>query len=176
MNNEVEIWKDIPNYEGLYQCSNFGNVKSVDRFIKRNGFDVFLKGVKLKPNGDGRYLHVILYKKNKSFTGRIHVLVSMTFLGHNSLKRNIVINHINGNKFDNNLFNLEIVSQRENVSKAKNKENTLSKYIGVTFDKHKNGWKSQIRINNKSIHLGLFKNEYDANLAYQKKLKELSNE
>lgn len=175
MSNEVEIWKDIPGYEGLYQCSNFGMVKSIDRITKRKGFNVFLKGNTLKPGTDGKYLHVSLYKDKKQISLRNHVLVAITFLNHNMFNRNLVVNHINENKFDNNLLNLEIISQRENVSKAKNKKNTLSKYTGVTFDKRKNKWKSQIRIQNKSIHIGMFNCEYEAHLAYQNKLKSIEN-
>lgn len=78
----MEIFKDVPNYEGIYKVSNFGNVKSVSRTIKNNkGFylskEIILKSAKSKNN----YYSVVLRKENVSKTYRVHVLVAMAFFG-----------------------------------------------------------------------------------------------
>ncbi|WP_366942568.1 NUMOD4 domain-containing protein [uncultured Thomasclavelia sp.] len=65
-----EIWKDVPNYEGLYQVSNLGNVRSLDRYVFRSdGIKHFCKGRKLIPskNKDG-YLQIKLCKNSKDKT------------------------------------------------------------------------------------------------------------
>ena len=60
-----EIWKDIKGYEGMYQVSDCGNVRSVDRFIFKKGVKQFLKGKILKPSIVNQYFSVILSKNNK---------------------------------------------------------------------------------------------------------------
>jgi hypothetical protein len=156
-----EIWKDIPNYEGLYQVSNLGRVKSVKENNNR------LK----KPNSSGRgYFSVILYKNNKHKTFLVHRLVAFAFLNYKHTP-GFVVDHINNNPLDNRLENLQVITIRENSSK--DRKNCSSKYTGVCFDKRDKLYNSSIRINGKKMHLGCFKNEYDAHLAYQKKLKEI---
>lgn len=170
----MEIWKDIPDYEGLYQVSNLGNVKSLSRIILRHGKYPFLSKELILKAGIYKtgYRYVILQNKRnmKSFT--IHCLVAKAFLNHKpDGTRKIVIDHINNIKWDNRLENLQLITHRQNTSK--DKKNTSSKYTGVSFDKEKNKWKSCININKKLKHLGYFKNEYDAHLEYQKALSEL---
>ena len=100
-----EIFKDIKGFEGLYQISNFGNVKS----LKRN--------IILKPSSNGKgYLHIILYKNCKSKVGRIHRLVAQAFIPNPENKPQI--NHIDGNKSNNNVNNLEWVTNSENQKHA----------------------------------------------------------
>jgi hypothetical protein len=171
---QEEIWKDIPGYIGLYQVSNLGNVKSLPK--------EWITGVKTIKNHNGKILKVntnnIGYYQvgmsngiNKK-TYRIHQLVAMAFLGHtpNGSKK-IVVDHINANKLDNRVENLQVISQRENCSK--DKKNKASKYTGVCWSKNDKKWKSAIRINGKILHLGYFKCETSAHLAYQNKLKQI---
>ena len=66
---------------------------------------------------------------------------------------------------------MQVITQRENSSK--DKKGGSSKYVGVTFNKLNNTWKSQINIDGKIKYLGDFKNEIDASKAYQNKLKEI---
>lgn len=165
-----EIWKDIPEYEGFYQVSNLGRVKSVKRKIKiRAGVYVTLKELFLKPSVDGGgYYQVILNKKSKRKTIKVHKLVSMAFLNHKPCGYKLVVNHIDFNKLNNRLDNLEIVTQRENANLKHIK--STSKYVGVCWNKFRNKWVSYIKINGKLKYLGLFKCELQAHQAYQKAL------
>ena len=85
----------------------------------------------------------------------------------------LVINHINFDKKDNKVSNLEIVTNRENSNRKHLK--STSKYTGVSFEKDRNKWVAQIKINGKRVLLGRFSNEIDASNAYQSKLKEIIN-
>lgn len=166
-----EIWKDIPSYEGLYQVSNLGNIKSLSRkfFTTNNGY-VITKEKKLKKQNDRKgYEYVNLYKDKKMKSLKVHRLVLLSFVGFSEL----TIDHINGIKSDNRLENLEYVSQRENNIRHVLKNNKQSKFLGVT--KHKNKWRSIISVNKKNVHLGLFNCEFKAHIAYNKYLKTLTN-
>lgn len=158
----MEIWKDIIGYEGLYQISSFGNVKS----FKNNKIRFLKPGMA----GNG-YLTVALSKLNKAKTFTIHQLVAINFLNHLPQKYVLIVNHKDLNKLNNNVNNLEIITARENLNQKHLKSS--SKYTGVCWDKHANKWRSFIRIENKLIGLGSFDNELDASNAYQKKLNEI---
>ena len=158
-----EEFIDVPGYEGLYQVSNLGNLKSL-KFGKQ-------KILKLVANSNGYYENGLL-KNNKNNRGKIHQLVAMAFLGHKpDGTHKLVVDHINDNKLDNRVENLQIVTQRFNC--RKNQIGYSSKYKGVGWNKTYNKWRSRIMINKKEIHLGYFENELEAHLAYQNKLKEI---
>ena len=166
-----EIWKDIIGFESCYQVSNKGRVKSLYRKITSiKGRSYMLKERILKPstNGNG-YKKFTL--KNKGLTKYVysHKLVAMAFLSHKPCGYKLVVNHIDHNILNNNVENLELVTQRENTSRRC--VNYTSKYTGVNWNKSKMKWRSKIWINNKSIELGFYENEFSAHLAYQKKLK-----
>ncbi len=175
MENNIEIWKDIPYYEGYYQVSNLGNVRSLNRVIKgKGGCDKIKKGkIKKQTLGKNGYLHTRLCKNGKSRLFDIHKLVGMTFLGHIPDGNNVIIDHKKeGDRLDNRLENLQIITTRENISKSRLFSNKkTSKYTGVCLDRKK--WKAAITINKKRLHLGLFDDEYEAHMAYQNKLKEI---
>ena len=160
----IEEWKDILGYEGLYKVSNLGNIKSL-KFQKE-------KVLKLQTNTKG-YFIVNLYKNKKMKSHQIHQLVAIAFLNHVLCKMELVINHINFDKKDNKVSNLEIVTNRENSNRKHLK--STSKYTGVSFEKDRNKWVAQIKINGKRVLLGRFSNEIDASNAYQSKLKEIIN-
>jgi hypothetical protein len=158
-----EIWKDIPEYEGLYQVSNLGRVKSL----------MFNKEKILKQANTNGYLQVRLCK-NKIKKFLVHQLVSMAFLNHKPCGFNLVIDHINDNPSDNRVENLQIVTNRYNTCKTQGKYS--SQYKGVWWSKDKQKWRAGILINKKPKFLGYFTDEKEAHLAYQNALKKIENE
>lgn len=139
----MEIWKDIDGYEGAYQISNIGNVRSVSRIIKRSNGRMFtVEGRTLKQYTDNcGYKYVCLpdYNlKRKSRNFRVHRLVANAFIPNPSDKPQI--NHKDGIKNNNDVLNLEWCTNGENQKHAfKNglnhhrriagKDNKLSKAI-----------------------------------------------
>ena len=154
----MEVYKKIKDYELLYLVSNFGNVKS----IKTQKI--------LKPSIDKKgYLRVYLSKKSIQKTIRIHILVAQSFLNHkNDGSLNLVVDHKDNNKLNNNSDNIQIITNRHNSSK--DKQNKTSIYTGVSFDKSRNKWSAEIRLGKTRKKLGRFVNEIDAHNAYQKEL------
>ena len=168
---ETEIWKVIPNYE-KYEVSNFGNVKSLSRDVKnrwnvRIVKETLMKSI-LRPDG---YYSINLRKNGCPKSFLIHQLVAICFLNHKPNRLELVINHKDFNKQNNNINNLEIITQRENTNLKHLKSS--SKYTGVTWNKKSNKWQSQIIINGKCKYLGLFLNENDASKKYLEELKNL---
>lgn len=114
----IEIYKDIPGFEGMYQVSNYGNVKSLKRAITRSdGFIQHLKerilGLRIDDKG---YPCVNLSKNRVSKNHKIHRLIAITFLGAQSAKQ--VVNHIDGCKTNNLITNLEITTYSGNTIHA----------------------------------------------------------
>ncbi len=171
-----EIWKDIPDYEGIYQVSNLGRVKSLNRqLITSHGIIRKYNGRILKLGTDKfGYLMVDLKKQLNRKTYRIHKLVAIAFLNHKPCGHELVIDHINDNPSDNRVENLQIVTQRYNCRKKQGKYS--SQYKGVSWSKERKKWYSRIKINKKTKHLGTFTDEYEAHLAYQNALKQIENE
>ena len=169
----VEIWKDIKDYEGIYQVSSLGNIKSLSRTVNHNKSGVLtIKERLLKLSLDAYgYHHVMLSKNGKVRVNKVHKIVSIAFLNHIPCNYKLVINHINFIRTDNRIENLEIVTPRVNGDKKHLKSS--SKYTGVYWMKKNKKWMASIRINNKNNYLGSFHNEFYAHLAYEKALKKL---
>ena len=158
----MEIFKDIPGYEGIYQVSDLGRVKSL-RFNKEKI---------LKPTVGSHGYYTVGLCKGKRKTISVHQLVAMTFLNHKpDGTTKVVVDHIDNNPLNNRLYNLQLVTNRENTSKNRN---GTSKYTGVCWSKRDNKWRSEIRINGKKKHLGRFNCELAAAAAYQKELIKLN--
>ena len=160
----MEIYKDVIGYEGIYQVSNLGNIKSFNC-----GKEKILKPSK---NAQG-YLQTGLTINKNTSNRQVHQLVAEAFLNHTRCGYKLVVNHIDFNRTNNNISNLEIVTQRENSNRKHLKSS--SKYVGVTWCKRYNKWRSRIVINGKLKHLGYFINELEASKAYQEKLNNLIN-
>jgi hypothetical protein len=145
----MEIWKDIIGYEGLYIISSYGRIKNLRTNLYLN----------VKQRSDG-YIRIGLYNKGKQTYYYLARLVYKTFKGIEN--NNFEINHIDNNKLNNNLNNLELISSRENSchrSKLNPKKSSI--YNGVSKMKN-NSWKSYIYFNGKQVTLGIFKTELQA--------------
>lgn len=149
----------IKGYEGLYEINKIGNVFSLKRKIRK----------KLKPilHHTGYYT-VRLYKDKKFKEFKVHRLVAETY---NAKGIGCQVNHINGIKTDNNIYNLEYCSNRENCTHRSKTLNKSSKYPGVTFCKTTNKWRAYV-YNNRIIQLGRFNTEKEAYNVYKKYLLE----
>lgn len=113
--NMKEVWKDIEGYEGLYQVSNYGRVKSVAKKVTYdNGKEVNYKEKILKPyNCDGGYQVVALFKNRNRTQVLVHRLVAQNFLHNPENKKEV--NHIDFNPANNTLSNLEWTTRQENM-------------------------------------------------------------
>lgn len=138
----MEEWKDIKGYEGIYQVSNLGRVKSLERIVLRNNkYDIHLKE-KILYQGIRSGYKVVFFKKDgirKSY--QVHRLVAEAFIPNTDNKKQV--NHINGIKIDNNCFNLEWTTPKENIkhaymtglSKIKNNKKVLQFDLDMNFIK-----------------------------------------
>ena len=106
-----EIWKDIKNYEGLYQVSNFGNIKSLTFKNKQGTYkrELILK----KALGKNGYHKVILQKDRNRKTVSVHRLVAEAFIPNPENKK--CVNHLDCNRTNNRIDNLEWCTHSENV-------------------------------------------------------------
>jgi len=153
----MEIWKNIKGYEGIYKVSQLGNVvriykTRVPRLLKPIKHSGGYRRLKLRNNGNDKDVY-------------IHRLVAEAFLKHN---KGDVVNHIDGDKTNNNVTNLEWVTQRENVSHG----NRCKNKVGTHYSSTRKSWSARIMINGERKHLGEFKCETAAHTAYLKALKE----
>ncbi len=169
----MEIWKPVKDYECYYEVSNLGRVKSVQRIgLLRNGIHPVIYKEKILKNcidGNG-YSIVSLSKNNIKKTLKVHHLVSECFLNHVRNRFVIVVDHIDRNKLNNNVNNLQLISQRENTAKKINN----SKFgTGITYDKRSKIFISRLHNNGIREYLGCFKTEIEANNAYINKLNSL---
>jgi hypothetical protein len=173
---KAEIWKDIPNYEGLYQISNFGKVRSFDRLIKRGNGVILMSGRVMKPHLKKEYHGTTLTKDGKTKRFFIHRLVMLAFVGQSDLH----VDHINAIKNDNRLENLRYCTNLENARyySEKHRECVIRRgpikvkssringlYSGVILGQ--NNIYARVCINGKDYHLGTFKSAENAGSAYQ---------
>ena len=164
-----EKWKDVVGYEGYYQISNFGRVKSLDRIeTNKNGVVRKLKG-SLKgtfTSNDG-YVLVTLSKNCKNIAFCVHRLVAEAFIPNlNNLDE---VNHKDRNRKNNFLSNLVWCTSRENTHHARTRMMSSSKYVGVSYysGTPKTPWVSRINIYGKTKFLGRFETEELAFEAYK---------
>lgn len=155
---DQEIWKDVLGYEGMYQISSLGRVKSLSR---KGGNGSLKKEAFLKPCLEKKgYFRYKLYKNSKALNFLAHRLVANAFI-ENPLNK-ISINHIDSIKTNNSIDNLEWVSVLENNCHKSSKIKSSSKYIGVSFYKRLKKWESYIKFRGKLIFLGRYKTEQEA--------------
>lgn len=160
----MEIWKDIKGYEGKYQISNLGNVKSL-KYKEEKILKTW--------NTIHGYKSVTLSYKCKTKHRPIHQLVAEAFLNHTPCGLKMVVNHKNFNRQDNSLENLEIVTMRENANKKHIKSTSV--FTGVCWNSSDKKWKASIYTNKKLTHLGSFDDEQEASQYYEKALLAINN-
>ena len=129
LNFEKEIWKDIPNYEGLQQASNLGRVKSLERFRKgKNGSLASVEEKILKSSMlNSAYYIIGLAKQSIQKFYYVHRLVWEAFNGQ--IPEGYEVNHINEIKSDNRLSNLNLMTHRENINYGTGIKRSVKKRI-----------------------------------------------
>lgn len=113
----TEVWRDISGYTGVYQVSNLGRVRSLDRYEKCGTFIRKRKGKVLHQSVNrGGYLQLSLLKDGISHTKEVHRLVAQAFLPNTDNLPEV--NHIDCDKTNNSVDNLEWVTREENTAHA----------------------------------------------------------
>jgi hypothetical protein len=138
----------MDNYRQIEGYNNYKISKNGDVYSEKT------KKVLKKINTTNGYQLVNLYENKKKKSILIHQLMAITFLNHKPCFQEIVVDHINGNKKDNRLLNLQIISQRKNSTK--DKSNQKSGYAGVYWSKQNKKWQVRPRINSRKFLLGYF--------------------
>lgn len=114
----TEEWRSVCGFEGLYEVSSTGKIRSLDRYVNsRNNSREFKKGVTMKAQINHKgYMTVVLHKENKPYSKTVHRIVAEAFLENkNNLPQ---INHKDTNKTNNNASNLEWISNYDNMQHA----------------------------------------------------------
>ncbi len=167
-----EIWKNIIGWEGFYQISSIGRVKSLERKVPfRSGYVHIaerIMNLSLSANG----YQSVRFRKNgrgsNGFNNLVHRLIAIAFIPNPNKYSDV--NHKNGIRNDNRVDNLEWCNRRENLSHGFKRIGKSSRHIGVC--KRSGGrWESAIWIKNKIVYLGRFSTEKGAANAYKKALK-----
>ena len=152
----METWIPITNYPN-YEISDLGRVRCV-----RPDFEQLLTITKMRKGYQGVWLRKHPGDKNE---GRdlvtVHKLVATSFLGWDPEKSELQIDHINEDKTDNRLVNLQIITSRKNVSRS------MSNMYGTGVSKRGNKFRARICVNKKNIFLGSFLTKEEAQRAYQ---------
>lgn len=163
----TEFWKPIPGYEGLYEISTFGRVKSLGRVVpKKDGRTQTVKEWILKGSPRGEkvpYLGVCLRKPNSKKTCDIHKLMEISFPCWFIGQKGPVIDHVKGDALDNRLWMLRKATWSQNNANMRNRNKT-SKYKGLSFEQGK--WRVKVQKDGDNVHIGYFEDEEVAARVY----------
>jgi len=128
-----EVWKDIPGYEGFYQASNFGRIRSVEHYDKLNRLRKATIRKQQKDNGG--YLFVIFSKNGEKKQINTHRIIAMTFiLNPNNLPQ---VNHKDENKTNNCVENLEWCNSKYNANYGNRNKKMIENLSGKNNKKSK---------------------------------------
>jgi len=142
--NEKEVWKPVYGYEGIYEISNLGRIKSIDRYRVRDGVFDRIQGKELRQIiTKSGYVRVNLSKNGKSKMHLLHRLVLLSF-GILPCGDKQIVNHKNFKRNDNRLENLEWVSYRDNY---------MHSIENITKNFGKRKYHPVIRISDKKIYV-----------------------
>lgn len=149
--NTNEIWKDIPNYEGLYQASNLGNIKRLSK-IDYKGINnckrIFKEKIHKPVLQKSGYLLCALTKNKITKKYLVHRIIAETFIKNEFNKKQV--NHINGIKNDNVIENLEWCTRNENTIHAW--KNGLIKLTDKMIDSLNKGRRHNAKLTNEQIN------------------------
>lgn len=119
---DEEQWKDIPDFEGIYEASTFGRIRTKlgkATYTKTHGVRIWKQRIlKFKGHNCVTGYRVTLWKNGICKDFLVARLVASTFLSNELKNKNLTVNHIDGNRFNNNISNLEWCTLRENIKKA----------------------------------------------------------
>lgn len=162
----MEIFKTLPILDCKYEVSNLGRVKSLERLTPyKGGTPRRIKEKILNPSIAKTGYPVV------NLSGRVylvHQLVGYTFLDYKPDIKNVIINHIDGNRENNHLDNLEVTTQRKNVHKGR-MVTDRTMHVGVY--KENSTYRARIYYDGSLRHLGRFSTEKEAGEAYDNFLK-----
>ena len=172
---ELENWEDIKGFGGHYKISDYGRVKSVRRIVNNSGYfnnkQMIVRGKILKQNLDTfGYPIVNLNKDKQRKTVKVHLLVWDAFGDKPRNGRQLQVDHIDNDKTNNRIENLQLLSNRENCAKGKRQYDKSSEHTGVSWNKKKGKWQATIQINGRTKHLGYFDFEIEAYQYYRDQL------
>tara|TARA_R110000822_G_scaffold41920_4_gene114481 strand:+ start:512 stop:1039 length:528 start_codon:yes stop_codon:yes gene_type:complete len=165
----MEEFRPVVDYEDIYEISNLGNMRSIDRMSSGGRFGpYFISGKPIStPIDNNGYRHMTLARGKHKRKVNTHRLVARAFLGE---PNGLVVDHLNGDRSDNRAENLEYVTMRVNVLRGKKGEIRPDKKCvsrGVTVNPW-NRYIASIRIKGKGHYLGSFDTELEASVAYDK--------
>ena len=157
----MEIWRNINEYEN-YEVSNLGNVrnKNTSKILK----SCLIKG----------YYYIKLCKDGKSKNLLNHRLVALSFI--DNVDNKLCVDHIDGNKTNNNINNLRYATKSENAMNSKVPSTSSSGCKGINFRKDTNMWRAYITVNSNQISLGCFNTFEEAKEARIRKANEIFGE
>lgn len=153
----MEIWEEIPSTNGSYEVSNYGRVRSTHRKDAR-GWNI--KGKILKPGLQKCYPCVSLCLNGTPKSYRVHRLVMLAFVGASNLE----VDHINRDRSDNRLSNLEYVTHRENNVRSCKMDRKSDLPCGV-YKSH-NKFMARKFVSGVRHYLGMFTTKEEAQAAY----------
>ena len=175
-----EVWKPIKDYEGLYEVSNLGRVKRLkyQRVVvcNKNRCLATYKEKIRKPSlvGTGYYGLLLRMTGKKPKCARIHQLVWDAFGDKPRDGHKLQIDHIDGNKTNNHIDNLQLLTCRSNVSKFY-KQHGRKYNLPTGVCKSRNKFRADCRIKNKNVFIGVYDTAEEASFAYKQKIKEIDS-
>lgn len=117
MSHLIEVWKDIEGTHGLYQVSSYGNIKSLPRsWITGGHIRMAHNGLILAQVPANGYNYVSLSVNGRKYKKSVHRIVAKAFI--DNIEKKPEVNHIDGNKLNNNISNLEWATRKENAQHA----------------------------------------------------------
>ena len=166
----MEEWKAIKDFERLYEVSNLGRVRSLEKNWEiANGGIRHKDETMLKPTNNGSgYLQVNLNSGGIRTTRVVHQLVWDHFGCKLRNGRALQVDHIDHDKTNNRIDNLQLLTPRENICKHHETKKSSSSFMGVSWHGQNKKWVSNIHKNGKDKYLGSFYCETQAALAYEK--------